>query len=423
MSFPGRPSSPPRACIVTPCPIGSNPRVVKEAHALYEAGLEITVITTRTFGHLEQPITQRIPWRLQRIDLRSRLRWRLRRAVQIGLRWAHSVTGVSGFADMGFSPFTAPLLTAALRTPADIYIAHYPAALPAAAAAARRHGARFAYDAEDFHPGDWPDDPRYNSERLLLRAIEQRYLPGCSHITAASPGIADAYAEAYGIPRPQVVLNVFPLDRAPLGPTVRGNADPGPSVYWFSQTIGPDRGLECAVRAIGRTKTCPHIYLRGTPARGYIEHLQEVAAQANAVGRLHILPPDEPDRMERLAAGYDIGLVAETAHTRNRDICLANKMFTYLLAGIPAIMSDTTAHRAFAAETGMTEYLYPVDDPDVLASILDQLLSDPDRLYAARAEAYQLGRERYNWDKEKRILIDTVWRSIGFKEERMELPS
>jgi glycosyltransferase involved in cell wall biosynthesis len=127
--------------------------------------------------------------------------------------------------------------------------------------------------------------------------------------------------------------------------------------------------------------------------------------------------------MERLAAGYDIGLVAETAHTRNRDICLANKMFTYLLAGIPAIMSDTTAHRAFAAETGMTEYLYPVDDPDVLASILDQLLSDPDRLYAARAEAYQLGRERYNWDKEKRILIDTVWRSIGFKEERMELPS
>ena len=67
------------------------------------------------------------------------------------------MTRYAGFAGRAFSPFTGPLTAAAKRVPADLYIAHYPAALPAAAIAARRHGALYAFDAEDFHLGDLPD--------------------------------------------------------------------------------------------------------------------------------------------------------------------------------------------------------------------------------------------------------------------------
>ena len=109
---------------------------------------------------------------------------------------AHALTGLTLFADLGFSAFTRPLLGAALRTSADIYIAHYPAALPAAAIAARRNGAIYAYDAEDFHPGDWPNDPAYDAERRSLRRIEGRYLPFSAYVSAAAPGIAEAYADA-----------------------------------------------------------------------------------------------------------------------------------------------------------------------------------------------------------------------------------
>ena len=132
---------------------------------------------------------------------------------------------------------------------ADLYIAHYPAALPAAAKSAARHGARYAFDAEDFHLGDLPDLPKHEHERRRLRAIEGAYLPRAAYVTAASPGIADAYVKGYGIKRPAVVLNVFPLSRAPASTTPRGTVEPGPSLYWFSQTIGPDRGLEAAVAA------------------------------------------------------------------------------------------------------------------------------------------------------------------------------
>jgi glycosyltransferase involved in cell wall biosynthesis len=404
-------SSASRICIVTPAQIGSNPRVVKEAQALHEEGFDVTVIATRTLDLVEprdQSLMQRIPWRLKRLDLRARWRWRLNRAMQMAHRQAYAKSGVARLADLGFSAFTRPVMATALRTPADLYIAHYPAALPAAAAAARRYGARYAYDAEDFHLGDWPERPQYDIERRLVRAIEGQYLPECAHVTAASPGIADAYMATYGIRRPNVVLNVFPSTQAPSGPTTRGTVNPGPSLYWFSQTIGPDRGLECAVRAIGLSRARPHLYLRGTPVAGFVHILREIAAALGAADRLHVLPPDEPDNMERLAADYDIGLVAENGQSRSRAIALTNKLFTYLLAGIPAVMSDISAHRAFATEAGMSTCLYPVDDAEALAAILDHLLCDPGRLTAARIEAFRLGRDRYNWERERGALLTAV---------------
>jgi len=389
---------------------------VKEAQALHESGFQTTVIALRTLDSVEprdQSILQQAQWRCERIDLRSKPLWKLRRLAQLTFRAAHVALGIASLSDHAFSALTQPLTAAALRTPADLYIAHYPPALPAAAAAARRLSARYAFDAEDYHLGDWPNESAYDSDRYLLRSVEGRYLAGCAYVTASSPGIADAYVESYGIARPHVILNVFPISQAPAGPTAKGTAEPGPSVYWFSQVIAPNRGLECAVRAVGRARTRPHLYLRGSTDAVVVQHLNRIAAEANAEGRIHVLPLDVPNRMERLAAAYDVGLIAETGQTRNRDIALTNKLFTYLLAGIPAIMSEISAHRAFAAETAATTYLFPVEDPAALAAILDFLLGNPERLTAARAEAYRLGQERYNWDIESKRLVEIVTQSLG----------
>ena len=291
--------------------------------------------------------------------------------------------------------------------PADLYIAHYPAALPAAAAAARRHASAFAYDAEDFHLGDWPDGPAHDGARRLIRQIEARHLPECAYLTAASPGIADAYAAAYGGARPHVVLNAFPRSHAPAGPSAQGIVRPGPSVYWFSQVIGPNRGLETAVRAVAASGSRPHLYLRGTPAAGFAATLAELARASGLVDRLHILPPEAPDAMERIAAGYDVGLCGEPGHTRNNALALSNKLFSYLLAGVPPLLSATPAHAAFAAEAGLDAQVYPIDDHAALSCRLDDLLGDPARLAAARAEAWRLGRV-YSWEREAEILLRLV---------------
>jgi FkbM family methyltransferase len=400
-----------RICILTPGQIGTNPRTVKEADALHEAGHEVEVIATRMLDHVEprdQALMRRIRWRLHRIELRHRLRWPLLRFGQLAARRAFLATGIGPSADLAYRAYAWPLRRAALATLADLYIAHYPDALPAAAAAARKYGARFAYDAEDFHLGDRPDDPDYDLERRLVHAIEARYLPGCAYVTAASPGIADAYARAYGIERPRVLLNTFPLAHAAPAATLRGTVRPGPSIYWFSQTIGPDRGIECAVRAIGLARSKPHLYLRGTPAPAYAGRLTNLAHEAGAAERVHLLPADEPDKMELLAAAYDAGLCSEPAGTQNNAIALSNKLFTYLLAGILPLLSDTPAQSRFAAEAGLTDLVYERENPVALATLLDLHLGEPSRLAAGRVRSWRLGQDRYNWEREQGGLVAAV---------------
>jgi hypothetical protein len=407
----------PRICVLTPGALGSNPRVVKEAEAFHENGHDVTVISTRTLAHVDwrdEALLARAGWQALRLDFRSRgMGWKFRRAAQAGYAASFQLMGSCGLADRGFSPFTGVLTAAARRLEADLYIAHYPAALPAAAIAARRSGAVYAFDAEDFHCGDWPDHPAHDGIRRLVRAIEARHLPHCGYVTAASPWIADAYAETYGIARPRVVLNVFPRAQAPSHPTRAGTTEPGPSVYWFSQTIGPDRGLEAAVRAIARARTRPHLYLRGSPEAGFSERLQAIAQEAGAANRLHVLAPEAPSEMARLAATYDVGLVSETGHTPNRRIALTNKQFTYLLAGVATVLSDIPAHRGFACQVGGAARLYATDNPESLAAELDALLGDADGLARARAWAFRLGQTRFNWDIEKGSLLKAAYSCIG----------
>lgn len=408
-----------RICIVSPGQLATNPRLVKEATTLSNEGHDVTVVIG-LFSQWADPIEYSIitaQWSVAaRVPFGSLASLSLR--IKQGVR--QRLAGILAF--IGFHtewvaisaahPASIELLRETSKINADLYIGHYVAALPAVAIAARRHGALYAFDAEDFHPGDPPEGAEGEYERGLTQAIESRFLPDCTYVTAASPGIADAYARTYAIPRPTVVLNVFPLAQAPNGPTLKGATEPGPSVYWFSQTIGPDRGLECAVQAIASARSKPHLYLRGTPAPGFVKDLRQLAENEGVAEHLHILPPAIPEQMERLASEYDVGLVAETGHTLNRRIALTNKQFTYLLAGIPSIMSDVPAHREFVQGGSLALHLYTNGDAQSLSRALDTLLLDSALLKAARYEAYRLGQEIYNWEKEQRHLGEIVATSL-----------
>jgi glycosyltransferase involved in cell wall biosynthesis len=310
------------------------------------------------------------------------------------------------------SQITPRLIRAACAVQADLYIAHYVAALPAAVAAAKRYGSAYAFDAEDFHLGDLPDLPEHAVEKRIIRSIEGRYLPGAAFVTAASPLIAEAYVDAYRIPKPNVILNVFPKGNGKQAPTPRGSARPSPSLYWFSQTIGAGRGLETAVEAIALAQSRPHLHLRGTFASGYEATLRALANRHSVADHLHFHPPLPPNEMEVAGADFDVGYVGELDETQNRSIALTNKLFSYLVSGIPVIATDIPAHQAIANDLGGAFEVFPIGDAQALAEALDRMLLNPSLLFDARKAAWELGHGRWNWEHERELLLTVVseWR-------------
>lgn len=405
--------NPKRICILTPGPIGSNPRSLKQALALVEHGYDVTVIAVRLSGKIDLDDESQFTWKQVNIDLRPRAKWYAFRSVQVMLEWLAWRLRSRSLMRLVSSPFTLPVAVAALKEKANLYIAHYPASLPAAATAARLYGGQLAYDAEDFHLGDFAEAPEFERYRFGVRAIEGGYLSRCSFVTAASPLIARAVADAYSCELPLSVLNCFPLSQGPERPP-RGDATrAGPSVYWYSQTIGPHRGLEHAILALSMCKSRPHLYLRGLVSPGYQNEIQVLTRGLGISERIHFLAPIASQGLERAAASFDLGLCGEPGHTLNNNIALSNKLFGFILAGVPPLMSDTPAQVEFAVEAGIADLVYPRVDASYLANLIDSLLMDRQRLNELRERIWTLGRERYNWNIEQRQLLELVTRCVN----------
>ena len=411
-------------CLVSPGHLSTNPRLVKEARALSAAGYKVSIVCGRysAWGREQDKALADARWSLSYVPFGPVEASRRVYLIQsVSKRVAEALASV-GFGhirvlECAHSPASVGLLRATLPIQADLYIAHYVAALPAAAAAARRHRAVYGFDAEDFHLGDAPDDMENRFSKRIIRAIEGRYLPAAAYVTAASPLIADAYVEAYGIERPEVALNVFPISHAPANPTLSGTHEPGLSIYWFSQTIGAGRGLEVAIEAIALTASRPNLFLRGTPSPGYESKLRALAVERNVDDRLHFLPPAPPDEMEKLGSVYDLGYVGEVAETHNRQIALTNKIFSYLTGGVPILASDIASHLALAPELGAAMTLFAQNDPGSLARVIDQLLLDPVRLASARAASWTLGQGRFSWDTEQKVFLACVAKTLSGRHE------
>ena len=138
------------------------------------------------------------------------------------------------------------LSKAALRENADLTILHLEPALWAGTRLIRR-GMRIGVDIEDWYSENRPAGPAARRESRYLRGLEQRILRAAAYATCPSRAMAEALSKAYQVPLPEVVYNSVPSLRktvpvAPGGPL---------RLVWFSQTIGPGRGLEDLFPAIG----------------------------------------------------------------------------------------------------------------------------------------------------------------------------
>jgi len=406
-------------CLVTPGHLTSTPRLLKEADALHAAGYRVHVVHGCNYPPnvaLDAEIARRAPWGSTAVDSLGgagafvrKVRRRLAQKLILRAPFATPETAARAHhAD------TMRLAAAAAALDAHYYIGHCLAGLAAAAFAAGRTRAKFGFDIEDFHEAETPEIALDPVQRTATRILQATFLPRASHLTAAAPLIAEQYVQRYQL-APVPVLNVFPLADAPAAPV-----DPGPvsaerpaRLYWFSQTVGPRRGIEEIIAILGRMRTPAELHLRGHVAPSFQRELTERAARTGLARPPVFLPFAASAEMTRLAAAADLGLSTEQTEPLNRDICLANKIFVYLLAGVPQLMSNTRAQSALACELGAAALVGDFADPAAVARQLDDYFADPARARAARAEAWQLGQTRFNWDHEKELVLRAVKKAAG----------
>jgi glycosyltransferase involved in cell wall biosynthesis len=395
---------PARITVVTAGHLSTCPRMLKSADALASAGYDVTVVATRHEAwatEADVDVRSRRSWPVQVVDYRrdggASTYWR----TGVEHRAAKAVVSAIGVdrAPMpavarAFGRVHSSMARAISSLPADLIYGGTTGALAAIAEAGRRTQTPYAIDLEDLHNGETTGPAAAMVDALATR-IERAILPGAAFVTTSSEAIADAYRQRYDV-TPSVVHNTFSL---PARPPDFGRANPEMlRAYWFSQTIGPGRGLEQAIAAFGRAGVRAELTVRGRPQGGYLDALRHAAAsQAPRLSLVH-QPPAPPDAMIDLARSNDVGLVVEHGSSRNRALCVTNKTFTYILAGLAVAGFDTPGQHEIGVDLGRAAMFVPTGDIDALAGALAQWADNPAALDCAKRTAWAAATRRWHWE-------------------------
>lgn len=395
----------PKVVIVTTSQPSTNPRVVKEAEALSKSGYNVTIL-----------YCYRAPWAIE-----------ADKELFLKVRWSHQLIGGTPFENVLLyhknrlrrivaqkTPFLRfsversicqafdELYDACINLRADLYIAHNPGALPVVALAAQKLGKPYGFDAEDFHRAEYIIE---NGHTKNIKKLEDKYLPKATYISAASPLIAEAYKECYKELKSILVINnVFPLKQQPL---FRTQSTISLRLFWFSQTLGRDRGLEDVLNALDYLKDIPiEIGLLGNSNPLDKNYLGSFINSPNH--KLLFFDFMSESNLIQLSSTFDIGLALERSTPLNRNICLTNKLFTYLLAGNAILASKTKAQGLFMEGHSNIGHSYSIGDYKRIADILRQYKEQPDMLYQHRLASWTLAKNDLNWEIEQEKLLAVV---------------
>lgn len=398
-----------RVALLTAGHLSSCPRLIKEAQLLSRNGYKITIV------YLES-----IP-RISALDssiLKNNPEWEY-----VSVKWGNTIDNIiSKLTFRIFNLFNQDsiyiqstsrvLINTILTIKADLYIAHHPSVLVAAALASKKYKAKYSYDIEDAFP--YVDDGRYiENPDLKILDIENKYIQDAVFTTAASPLYSELYFKNYNLKeRPIDLLNVFDLNTNEIKYEDRKDLNKV-SLYWYSQTVGLNRGLQDLFIAIN---TLPvdsfELHIRGNCEDRVRKSLIALIKVKEHLPNIFFHDSVSIEELEVRNKEHDIGFAVEVNSSLNKDMCISNKIFDYLRSGLMLVATNTRGHQFVINDLQNQAISYSPGDTDTLAKELQKVIQDPERIISAKQKSLQLAKDKYNWTKQSTVFINRISNEI-----------
>jgi len=176
---------------------------------------------------------------------------------------------------------------------------------------------------------------------------------------------------------------------------------------WFSQTIGPGRGLETFVESWAALPQPPELRLLGQISDSFRAALLG-RIPADRQPALRFDAPLPPAALPAYLAAADVGLALEPREPPSRDLTTTNKIYYYLGAGLAVIATPTAGQReVFAAAPGIG-WLDDYCNRAAATARLDRICADRDGLRRAQTASRAAAEHTFSWEKESARLLELV---------------
>ncbi len=251
----------------------------------------------------------------------------------------------------------------------------------------------------------WGKAVRYPA---MARAIERLTIRMVEHIIVVVEESRDRLVSMDVPPsRIAIVSNTPLLDRWSMqaGPGASPRHDASVRLVYLGNLDG-SRGLDTVIRAVARLKEAgqrAHLSVIGDgPSKGHLQNLTHRLSVGDCVDILGRLPFS---KVRSIMAAADIGLVPHYP-TDAWNTTIPNKLFDYMLMGIPVLVSDTKPTSRIVRAEDCGEVYRARDDIDLARSIAS--LADPQVRWRKGGNGRNAVQRFYNWNNDSKVLLSVI---------------
>ena len=292
----------------------------------------------------------------------------------------------------------------ALTSHSHLFYANDWEALPLAAEAARRTGARLIFDVHEYAPLELENIWHW---RLIQAPLVTHFLRRYFHLADASITInaliAERYKQEFQV-EPITVLNAPEFVSIPPKSV---QADDIKLVHHGAAIRA--RGLERMIETIALCdrRYSLHLMLLGSD-RSYLKYLRRLANQL-APDRVLFHEPVAPEEIVPKIAEYDMGFCFIEPSNYNTRVTLPNKFFDFIMAGLAICIGPSPAMAEIVRKYSLG-CVAPTFEPSDIAPMLNQLTISQ---IATMQQAARTAATRFNADREMQKVIDLHQRLLA----------
>src|SRR5579875_1450696 len=307
-----------------------------------------------------------------------------------------------------------------LRTKADVYHANDLTALPAACVAALLRHTFLIFEIYDLQfPKPETGVGFWYRCGALLTAFQAMVLPHCEAVIATSPFHIREICNYFKVKKIVLLRNIPPYRLVEKTNRLRESLGLAPEtrIVLYQGGLQPGRGLDHLIRAAHFLEKNTVIVIRGKDVLGTEAQLKSLIASEKVTDRVMIIPLVSYEESFTWTASADLGLILHSpGFSLNTRYLLPNKLFEYLMAGLPVLTSPLEAVVEVITMYDVGQVVSSLT-PEDIAHAINTMLADPVKLASMRENALRAAREEFNWEKERWQLIQ-LYESIVHKAVR-----
>jgi len=353
-------------------------RVLKEGLSLKNAGYEVKVVALYEEPLKEIDEIQNIT--VHRVKLKSRA-WSKNKAIQILKYFEFVYRVVKKYKDSDI------LHCNDLNTlPIGVIIKKF-----------FNKNIKVVYDAHEYEINDKPNESKY---RIKIKYfIEKKLIQYADAVMTVSDAIANEYVKLYRIPKPALILNTPPyksIDKKDIFREVF-NIDKDKTIFLYQGGLSKGRGIEILLDAFKNINDGKSMIV----FMGYGPLEKIVIKASKEYNNIYFHKAVSPDVLLNYTSSADFGILFYENNCLNHYLCSPNKMFEYLMAEIPVIVSNLYEMKRLVEEKGIG-VVAKYNTSNGLEKAIDE---------AVQLDKVELNKnilqvkEAYNWEEQEKVLL------------------